>query len=420
MNIQLPYGHSFQQIQISDRIAVDIIDADTIPEANDPIAEVERSLNDLIGDVTWDNFQVTSSVAIAINDKTRFVPHSQLIPPLLNKLQSLGIDNGDITFYVAVGTHPPMTKDELVEIIPVNIIRKFRVLSHDSERKDNLVNLGVSSRGTPVWINRGYLQSDLKIVLGNIEPHQIAGFSGGAKSAAIGLAGRETIQHNHSLLSHPDTRLGSFSSNPVRQDIEEIGGMINIDLAVNVILNNEKKIIKTLAGTPLLVMQEGIKLSREFNQVSIDQKYKLVIASPGGHPKDINVYQAQKGLAHACLAAENEGTVLLVAACPEGSGSLHYSNWMAGKQSHAEVMEHFQKEKFQIGAHKAYLVSRDASRYHLKTFTSLDYSTANELLLNPFTDLQSDINSEVSRLDDGERIAVLPHASSIMPKLNYE
>ena len=138
------------------------------------------------------------------------VPHHQLLPPLMERLAALGIPDSAITFYVAVGTHPPMTADEFPAILPAEILERFRVISHDSENDELLINLGETSRGTPVWANRAYVESDFKIVIGNIEPHQFAGFSGGVKSAAIGLAGLKTINRNHALMTHPDSQLGDI------------------------------------------------------------------------------------------------------------------------------------------------------------------------------------------------------------------
>ena len=183
----------------------------------------------------------------------------------------------------------------------------------------------VKKRGTPVWVNRRFVEADLRIVVGNIEPHQFQGFSGGVKSAAIGLAGRETVNHNHAMMTDPLAQLGRYDDNPARQDVEEIGRLIGIHVVLNAILNEKKKIMHVVAGEPAAVMEIGIPLSRKVCQVAIAAPFNLVIASPGGHPKDINVYQTQKALAHANLITRDGGMVILAAACPEGSGSASAS-----------------------------------------------------------------------------------------------
>jgi nickel-dependent lactate racemase len=308
-----------------------------------------------------------------------------------------------------------MRPDEFPSILPAEVLADYRVVSHDSEDESMLLYLGETAQGTPVWVNRLYACSEVKIVIGNIEPHQFAGFSGGVKSAAIGLAGLKTINRNHALMTHPDSRLGEFETNPARQDIEEIGGKIGIHLAVNAILNQSREIVRVLAGEPGAVLRAGIPLSRQLCQVGVISKYGLVISSPGGHPKDINLYQSQKGLAHAALITRPGGTVILVAACPEGTGSAHYESWMSGKMSHAQVMTSFQAEGFRIGPHKGYQISRDALQVNLMFCTDMDHDLARVLLLNPVRDLQTAVNLALEDLQPGDRIGILPHAATTIP-----
>lgn len=415
MEIRIPFGRTALTAQIPDSHRLDVIEAPDPPAVANPRQTVESALENLLGNLHWDNFRAAKTVAIAVNDKTRPVPHAQLLPPLLELLAAQGIPEAAITFYVAVGTHSPMTPDEFPAILPAEILSRFRVVSHDSEDDSSMINLGATSRGTPVWSNRAYVQSDLKIVVGNIEPHQFAGFSGGVKSAAIGLSGLKTINWNHSLLTHPDSLLGEYETNPARQDIEEIGEKIGVHLALNAILNQHRDIVKVLAGDPRWVVRQGLKHSRQACQVAVSQKYGLVISSPGGHPKDINVYQSQKGLANAALITRPGGTVILTAACPEGTGSSHYEDWMLGKTSYAEVIERFNAEGFRTGPHKAYQIARDAAKVNLLFCTAMDHDLARALLLNPVSDLQTTINTALEHLPTNEPVGILPHAASTIP-----
>jgi lactate racemase len=415
MQIQVPYGRSVLTASLPDHFGVDIIEAPEARPAADPSGVVRTALDNLLGGIKWSDFAGARSVAIAINDKTRPVPHHQLLPPLSEHLAALGIPDSAITFYVAVGTHPPMTPDEFPATLPDAILKRYRVVSHNSENDDMLINLGETPAGTPVWSNKAYVGSDFKIVVGNIEPHQFVGFSGGVKTAAIGLAGVKTINRNHALLTHPDSKLGEYEANPARQDVEEIGKRVGIHLALNAILNQDKQIVHVLAGDPRAVMRAGIPLSRQVCQVGVPAKYGLMISSPGGHPKDINVYQAQKGLAHAALITRSGGTVVLVAACPEGTGSPHYEGWMLGKRSYDEVLERFRAEGFRIGPHKAFQIARDASKMRLLMCSEMDDDLSRALLLNPVKDLQTAVDLALPDLQPGERIGVLPHASSTIP-----
>ncbi len=417
MKIQVPFGRSKLTAHIPDSYQVDVIEAPDSPAASDPRRAVEFALENLLGNLRWEDFRTAKGVAIAINDKTRPVPHHHLLPPLMEKLASIGIPDAAITFYVAVGTHPPMTPGEFPEILPSEILSRYHVVSHDSENDKLLVYLGETSRETPVWSNRAYVESNFKIVIGNVEPHQFAGFSGGVKSAAIGLSGLKTINKNHTLMTHPDSQLGEYETNPARQDIEEIGEKIVIHLALNAILNHQREIVVALAGDPRLVVRQGLEHARQACQVAVARKCGLVISSPGGHPKDINVYQSQKGLAHATLITRPGGTVILTAACPEGTGSPHYEEWMRGKTSYEEVFQRFSAEGFRIGPHKAYQIARDASKVRLMFCSEMDVDLSKALLLNPVADLQAALDKALADLQPGERIGILPHASSTIPYL---
>jgi nickel-dependent lactate racemase len=417
MEIHLPFGSKICKALLPEGIQVDIIQGKDHPPAEKPLVVVQEALENLLGGVNWGLFEAAKSVAIAVNDKTRSVPHVYLLPPLLEKLGSIGIARESIILYIAVGTHPPMTPDEFPQILPDEILQNYDVVSHDSEDITALVNLGKTSRGTPVWANRDYVESDLKIVIGNIEPHQFAGFSGGVKSAAIGLAGVDTINQNHKLMTLPESIIGEYHNNPARQDIEEIGHHIGVDLAVSAILNHDRGIVHALAGEPAAVMQAGISISRSISVVFTKHNYDLVVTSPGGHPKDINVYQAQKGLAHAALITKPAGTIILVAACPEGSGSAHYEEWVRGKGSHTEVISQFLSQGFRIGPHKAFQISRDASQFSLMTFTEMEKSLARMLLLNPVESLQGAIDLALKKIGTVGKVAILPHASSTIPRV---
>ena len=420
MKIQLPYGHGSLQAHIPDQYDVELIDVPHTAPAADPLEVVDNAIQNLLGNISWSDFSGVESVGIAVNDKTRPVPHKYLLPPLLNHLNNLGISDEIVTFYIAVGSHPPMMPEEFIKTLPDLVIQRCKIISHDCEDDDSLVFIGNTSGGTPVWANRGFISSDLKIVVGNIEPHQFAGFSGGVKSAAIGLAGKKTISSNHSLMTQSGSIMGNYSNNPTRQDIEEIGKMMGVTLALNAILNHDKEIVHALAGTPAAVMETGIQLSRSVCQVKVSQTYGLVIASSGGHPKDINVYQAQKGLVPSSRITKPGGTLILVAACPEGSGSPHYQEWMQGMESFQAVKERFWQEGFRIGAHKAFLFARNASDLNLVFCSQLNEDLARSLLLIPCQDLQTAIDKALVDLPAGEKIAVMPHAATTLTALSEE
>ena len=413
----LPYGTGNVSVSLPPGLKVDVVSPPTVPGADDPYQAVETALENPVGNFNFEDFRSARSVAIAINDKTRPVPHEQLLPPLLKKIAAVGIPRQSVQFWIATGTHVPMRSDEFGSILPADILGGYSVASHDCDELDSLVSVGYTQRGTPILLNRRFYEADLKIVVGNIEPHHFMGFSGGVKTAAIGLAGRQTINQNHALLSHPNTITAHYSDNPMRQEVEEIGVKAGIHLAMNAILNANKQIVTVLAGDPKAVMVAGIPLCQEICQVKIPGAYDLVIASPGGHPKDINFYQSQKGLTHAALMTRDGGAVILAAACPEGVGSQAYLEWMNGITSHAQVFSRFALEGFRVGPHKAYQIAKIASRVHVTLYSQLEPAQVERLLIQPSVDLQASITEQIRHLPPSSKIAILPRAVLTIPVL---
>jgi nickel-dependent lactate racemase len=414
--VRLPYGNGSVEVDLSraGQVVVETLAPRQADPAADPVAAVESAL----AAAPVPRYH-GGGCAIAINDRTRPVPHGVLLPPLVRFLESAGVAPEDILFVIATGTHPPMPVGQFGEVVPPGILQRYRVVCHDAHHEDGLVLLGHTSRGTPAWINRDYLDRALRVVVGTIEPHQFVGFSGGVKSAAIGLGGYPTVTRNHSMMVEPLARIGRYEDNPCRQDIEEIGRLIGVHFALNAVLTPQKAVVSAIAGEPVDVMRRGVPHVRRLNQVAVERPYDLMIVSPGGHPKDVNVYQAQKALAHAALVARPGGTILIAAECPDGSGSPAYEGWVSGPgmTSHAAVLERFAREGYRIGPHKAFQISRDASRFTVRWHTAMPPGLLSRLLLAPAPHFPAAIGGAMARLEPGSRIGIMPRANATIPVL---
>ena len=410
--IKLAYGRTSIHAKFPENWRVDVINPPDVSPCSDPIAEIQRTLDDFFVPSQSRIFSNVKTVSIAINDKTRPVPHEIILPPLLDRLKNYGINPQNIHLIIASGTHSPMGPEEYSKILPPTLIGSGKISVHDCDDIHNLINLGTTHSGTPVLANQDFMTADFRVVVGNIEPHHFMGFSGGAKSASIGLAGRETINANHKMLLHPDARMGLYEENPMRRDVEEIGDLMKIDLALNVIMNDKRQIVRALAGTPRSVMQKGVILSREICQVQVPQLYDLVIASAGGYPKDINLYQSQKALTHAAQIAKPGGTIILVTACEEGPGSDKYVQTMQGKRTWEEVFDMFTQTGFSVGPHKALQFAREGIRFKIILVSDMPSSLVRELLLTPANSLEDAISS-ISLPNPS--VAVLPKATNTIP-----
>jgi nickel-dependent lactate racemase len=411
----LPYGRGDLTVSLPDEWQVELLAPRQAPALSNPSAAVNHALDNPIGQRRLSDLAGVRSAAIAINDKTRPVPHGILLPPLLRRLEASGLPPQAITLLIAAGSHPPMSPDEFNEIVPADLLMRYPVLSHDANASASLTYLGKTQRGTPVWINRYFVEAGLRIVVGNIEPHQFMGFSGGVKSAAIGLAGKATINHNHAMMAEDRARLAHFDDNPARQDVEEMGRLIGVHFALNAILNQAKGIVNVVAGEPAAVIREGIPLVRALYEVQVSAPFDLMIVSPGGDPKDINLYQSQKGLAHATLVTKEGGAIILVAACPEGAGSQSYERWMVGMTSYHAVFQRFEREGFRVGPHKAFQIARDAARARVFLVSEMRPDLVQRLLLMPAGSLEEAIALVRDSLPPRARVGVMPWANATIP-----
>lgn len=416
---RLPYGKGEVKFTLPQDSNVSVMLPGEVAATDDPHAVVCGAFDSPIGNRMLAKPDQNQSVAIAINDKTRPVPNDLLLPPLLAQLSALGFTRESITFVIATGAHAPMTADEFHSILPQQILSDYRVISHDCDDEANLIHLGQTDRGTPVWVNRRFYESSVRIVVGNIEPHQFMGFSGGVKTAAIGLAGRATINHNHALMMDPYAQLGHFEDNPARQDVEAIGALMGIEFALNAVLNREKRIVHVLFGAPDAVMAAGVPLVRALYEIPVTTPFDFMIVSPGGYPKDLNLYQAQKALGHASLVTRAGGAIIVIAACSEGTGSQKYEDWITQPDldSHEAVFARFKEEGFRVGPHKAYQISRDSAGRRVYFLSEMAPDFCRKLLLTPVLNLQQTINEVVAGLPPGARIGVMPLANATVPLL---
>ncbi len=418
--IQIPYGKSYLETNLT--FPFDCYEQKDFPPAPDPLGVVLEALENPLGNPNLERITTQTRVAISINDKTRPVPYSYMLPPLIDWLNQYGIPDEQIELFIASGTHSPANDDEIKTIIPPSILNRnrIRINPHNCDDHESLIFLGTTSLRTPVWVNKRFYQADLRIVTGNIEPHHFMGYSGGVKSAAIGLAGRETINHNHAMLNDPLAFLGEFQHNPMRQDVEEIGSLMGIHLALNVILNANREILAALFGTPRAVIEKGITISDNLWKVPVTHTYDLVIASAGGHPKDINLYQAQKAITHSALFARPGGVIILAAACPEGIGSQKALEFVEQTTTPDDLILKFQQRSFEIGPHKAYQIALQAKRNHLILVSEMPPDLVSKFFLVPAKSLEQSIAIAQNSLPEKFNAVILPHATALLPNFQTE
>lgn len=411
MKLKLKYGEGCKEFELPDGSDVTIMRPGEAPVAPDVRRALLDALDAPLGAPPLDRLPPPASVAIAVPDETRPAPLRELLPPLLERLRGAfpALRPRDIAIVVGGGLHPAPDEAQLRRILPPEAF-ECQVASHDAFSSP-LTSYGTTSRGTPVAINALYAAADLKIVIGQIDPHQFVGFTGGSKGVTVGLGSRETIRHNHSLMALPGATVGEVAGNPVRQDLNEAGEMIGIDLAINTVLNPAKQVVALLAGQPAELLDRGAEIAASVYSLSVEEPYDIVIASCGGHPKDICLYQAQKGLNLASQCAREGGKILLLAACGQGVGDDHYHDYVRRFPDARAQMREFQAQGFRMGAHKAFLFSRTLTRFDVVVDSELDAATLAEchLLKGP---LQPTLDRWLASETGRPRIGVVPSANT--------
>jgi len=410
MNYSLKYGNKSLEINIQNKNPIDLITPHPTREFPPNNKDIDfTSLYEVVKNKATPVSELT--IGIAINDKTRPVPYPKLIPPLIKELITIGVQQNNINFFIANGTHVP-DHDLSYLNLSDDFTKNYNYIQHDCDK--DLIYLGRSSLGTEIFINQNYYRSDIKISIGNVEPHHFAGYSGGAKTVAIGLAGKETITHNHSLLIDENSVACEYHNNKVRQDIEEIGIRVGIDLSLNCIQTKDLQIIDLFFDSPHKVMRKAMPIIDEINTVSIEKQYDFLIASAGGFPKDINFYQAQKATSNASKFLKRNGVLFLLAECKEGPGSDSYFNYVRKFKSPADIIEDFNLSKFTIGHHKAYLMAKTQMKNQVFLYSNMSESIVKSLLINPVINPTQFINDYLLS-KEFTSIAIMPDAVTTIP-----
>lgn len=415
MDVALKYGSRKIAIAIPARAEVSVLEPLQAPVLGSVPAAVSEALAAPLGCTDLETTIARTrprTVAIAVPDETRPAPLREVLPPLLDRIEA-GLDRllaESVTLFIGGGLHPPADAAAVERILPDGIARDCRIVAHDA-RTAAMRDYGMTRRGTPVRINADYAEADLKIVIGQVDPHQFVGFTGGSKGVVIGCAAPETIEKNHSLMSHPNARVGRLAGNPVREDLTEAGEMVGIDLAVNFVLDADKRPVHLAAGNPARALESCAEVCARVYGVAIEQKFDIVLASCGGHPKDICLYQAQKGLNLASQALKPGGHILLLAASPQGVGDDIYFDYVSQFTSPEEVIRDFQSSGFRMGAHKAYLFGRTLVNYDVAVFSDLDPGILRKCHLRA-ADPASVIAEWVAASADAPKMAVIPNANT--------
>ena len=412
VNVEIKYGKGKLQFELDEKnymgtLLPNEIDCDSVDEE-----EVRRALENPIGSKRLREIVNPSDrVVIVTSDITRPMPSYRVLPAVMEELALGGVDEENITIILALGSHRSHTEEEKKSLVGEKVWNSgVKIIDSDMNQ---CLRLGFCKNGTPIDIFEPVVSADKRICLGNIEFHYFAGYSGGNKAIMPGVSSHDAIQANHSNMVKPGAYAGNITTNPVRQDIEEITDFISIDFIVNVVLDDRKRIVKAVAGHHVEAHRVGCRVLDEMYKISLKERADIVILSPGGFPKDINLYQSQKGLDNAKHAVKDGGILIWCASSAEGFGEKTFEQWMTNK-SPKEMIDEI-KTNFQLGGHKAAAIAMVLEKAQIYMVSDLPADLIKSINLIPFESLQNAVDVAIQELGENVKVLVLPESGSTLP-----
>ncbi len=415
--IKVPYGDTFQEAEFDDSIPIQIIDPECKPVGEDVTTLIERALDDPIDSDRLENIVKKEDMPlIIVNDQTRPGPNREMAEAIVRRLEKAGIPDSHIRMIIATGSHRAPTDEELDGLIGEDIRRRIEVYIHDC--KKNNVYLGTTEGGLPVYVDRLAAEASFIITTGLVAPHKAAGFSGGRKSIVPGVAGIETLKIHHSLPIRPfEPAVGWLEENPFHQAALEAAKLVNVRFILNAVQDTHKQNVAVVAGDLDKAHAEGVRICRSRNNVECDRYGDVVIASPGGAPRDCNLYQSQKALATAELFAKKGGgaTLILVAEAADGIGPQLLQDWLIEGRTPQEIIERFRTEGFDVGTNKAFEYARAMTKGRLIIVSgNVDKEQIKRMKMECVDTLQEAVDM-VTGEKTPEQVIVLPKAVNIIP-----
>ncbi len=324
MQVELAHGRGTLPVEVPDGSRV--LEKVAVPPLPDPEAALREALARPTACAPLEALaRGRRDAAIVVSDATRPVPNALLLPPLLDALRRGGLPPEAVRIVVATGLHRPSTPEELDGMLGTELARTLRIVQHDARDADAHVDLGTTRAGLPIRIDRVFCESDLRIVTGLVEPHLMAGYSGGRKAVCPGLAATETIRFAHGpKLLEGHIGPGIVEGNPLHEALLEVVRAVGVHFAVNVALDRERRVAGIFCGDVEASHEDAMRFVEDESLVSLPEPADLVVTSGGGAPLDATFYQAIKGIATAQGIVRPGGTILLCAALDGGVGSASF------------------------------------------------------------------------------------------------
>ena len=422
MRVGVKYGRGSLNVDVPDENLAGILTIRHGDPLQDPETAVREALESPVNSLPLAQLVAgRSSACIIISDVTRPVPNQVILPPILETLEWQGIPREKIVILIATGIHRPTTEKELEEMVGLDIMNNYRIVNHLSGEPETHKYLGLTRNGTPVHINKTYLESDVKIATGLIEPHLMAGYSGGRKAICPGIASVETmkVMHGPQILEHPNASVGVLDDNPFHIEATEIALMAGVDFNLNVAIDNERRITGVFAGELVESHRAGCEFVEKRVTATLPHAADLVIVSSAGYPLDTTFYQAIKGLLTAAEVVKTNGSIVLVAECSQGIGSKPFTDLILETQDLDQfIQDIYQPENFVVDQWQLEELAKVARKADIYFYTEgIPYEQQQRLFVQPLRRLKEGIGKALTKHGDNPRIAVIPEGPYVLAKV---
>ena len=395
----------------------------------EPLADVEGAIAEVLAHPIGvpplrEMAQPGDSICIVFTDITRASPDHLLVPALLQELEIAGVHDEDITLLCGIGMHRPSTPEEKIAKLGQEAVDRYRVIDNEPQNPAALVDLGVTEGGVPVSAHRAAVEADLLIATGLVEPHQYAGYSGGRKTLAVGAAGEPLIAHTHGpvFIDDPNTRLGRIEGNPFHEAITEAARRADLRFILNVVLDDEKRVVCVKAGEPVETHARLVEFARSIYEVDIPHQYDVAIGG-AGFPKDANLYQASRAASYLFFAptpvVKPGGFLIIPARCEEGAGDgVGEQRFLAAMRDAPDVqfiLDDARKHGYPPGQQRAFVMAKVLEQARVVIVGSETPEVVTACKMTPAQTMEEALSLAASELGEGLDVLIVPHALLTLP-----
>ena len=373
------------------------------PIGSRPLAEIARG---------------KKSACVVVCDITRPVPNKLILPPLLRTIEAAGVPREEITILVATGLHRPNEGAELVELVGETVASTYRCVNHFGKDRDSHDYLGTTPNGVPVWIDKRYTRAELKVTTGLIEPHLMAGYSGGRKVICPGIVGLETVRvwHGPKFLEHPKADAGSVEGNPVHAENTLVAQMAGCDFIVNVCIDGKRRVLWVGAGDMIRAWEQGVQFCRDSVKAGVPQPCDVVVTSCAGYPLDTTWYQAVKGLTGAMPIVKKGGTIVIAASLTEGLGSPEFQEQLADYEANGRYDVPSASDTCEMDEWQLVMLKKVLAHCRVKVVTAgIPADVLRRCRVEPAASVEAAVAESLAGYGPAATLAVIPKGPYVMP-----